>query len=404
MWVARGLTTRLVCRSLCERVIGRAYELAGLKEPKTFLWFSSPMGAATAVAALQGMKGLRTNVSEDARKRTSMTVLDGVLGGLSCQMGRRFDRASTADASNIVTSHVRTRVRSLVREQVREEIIRQSSDAWGGAVRFDDMLAGDSAFDRILREVGSQAGVHEYDFYAKGILEFASGLMQRRWGWDEDYWLAYYDVFTRAAPDAFEPRALRRFESLVEVRSALNCFFPFPDMVLCCENPRVLQVDERGRLHRPDGPAVQYADGWAIWAWHGVRVPWDLIERPQDITVGEIEGEPDVEVRRIMVERMGWERYVTESGLRPIDADDWGTLYARNLPGEPEPLMIVRVLNSTPEPDGSQKYYFLRVDPRCRPLLDENQFGDPQKPTPLNAIASTFGLTGEEYRKLQVQT
>jgi hypothetical protein len=55
------------------------------------------------------------------------------------------------------------------------------------------------------------------------------------------------------------------------------------------------------------------------------------------------------------------------------------------------------VKNSTPEPDGSVKTYFLRVHPECRPLLRDNQFGEPQQLTAHNAIASTFGLKGEEY-------
>jgi hypothetical protein len=60
---------------------------------------------------------------------------------------------------------------------------------------------------------------------------------------------------------------------------------------------------------------------------------------------------------------------------------------------------MVKVVNSTAETDGSFKDYWLRVDPRCRPLLAGQQFGKPQKRTALNAIASTFGLTGDEYKR-----
>ena len=44
----------------------------------------------------------------------------------------------------------------------------------------------------------------------------------------------------------------------------------------------------------------------------------------------------------------------------------------------------------------------LRVDPRCRPILQLEPtplYGDPQETTALNAIASTFGYRGEEYRE-----
>jgi hypothetical protein len=73
------------------------------------------------------------------------------------------------------------------------------------------------------------------------------------------------------------------------------------------------------------------------------------------------------------------------------------------MPGD-EPLVMVKVINSTPELDGSSKPYFLRVHPELRVLL-RDRVGDAQALTPLNAVASTFGLTGAEYlERLQAQT
>ncbi len=51
---------------------------------------------------------------------------------------------------------------------------------------------------------------------------------------------------------------------------------------------------------------------------------------------------------------------------------------------------MVKVVNSTPEPDGSFKDYFLRVPPTCQ--------------TALEAVAWTFDKTPEQYRELAAQT
>lgn len=84
-------------------------------------------------------------------------------------------------------------------------------------------------------------------------------------------------------------------------------------------------------------------------------------------------------------------------------------LYA--LRSEPARLILLLV-DSTPIPDG-QPYtesqatiisrgrrharYVLEVDALCRPIT-RHGFGDtPQKRTCHNAVASTFGLTGEDY-------
>ena len=62
-----------------------------------------------------------------------------------------------------------------------------------------------------------------------------------------------------------------------------------------------------------------------------------------------------------------------------------------------EPIVCVEVVNRTPEPDGHFKHYFLRVSLDLKPLRPEG--GEAQKMTALNAVASTFGLTGARYAK-----
>ena len=62
---------------------------------------------------------------------------------------------------------------------------------------------------------------------------------------------------------------------------------------------------------------------------------------------------------------------------------------------------VVKVKNKTEKTDGSYRTYVIPVDSMCRPLPDPNNprsgFGAPQAPTALNAVASTFGMTGSEY-------
>jgi hypothetical protein len=105
-----------------------------------------------------------------------------------------------------------------------------------------------------------------------------------------------------------------------------------------------------------------YPDGWGIWAIHGVRVSQQVVEQPSTITVAQIEAEKNAEVKRVMVDRYGQARYLVDSGAQQIHADDYGVLYRKEIPGD-EPLVMVKVVNSTAEPDGTYKDYFLRVPP-----------------------------------------
>lgn len=160
------------------------------------------------------------------------------------------------------------------------------------------------------------------------------------------------------------------------------------DFCLISDRPAVLLVDAQGRPHCDTGPFCRWRDGSAIYSVHGVRVPARIIEQPKTITVREIEAETNAEVRRIMIDRYGLPRYITDSGTKEIQRDDYGRLYRKEI-ADDEPLVVVRVVNSTPEPDGSRKEYWLRVPPNVA--------------TARQAVAWTFSVDQAEYAP-QVET
>jgi hypothetical protein len=74
----------------------------------------------------------------------------------------------------------------------------------------------------------------------------------------------------------------------------------------------------------------------------------------------------------VMMERYGWARYMRDCGARVVDqcADSHeliglrgARLLRKELPGEPEPIIYLDMLNSTPEPDGTVKRYLERINP-----------------------------------------
>ena len=149
-----------------------------------------------------------------------------------------------------------------------------------------------------------------------------------------------------------------------------------------CTQPSVFSLDDRRRLHSSSGPAFMWLNDIRDYYWHGVHVESYVVEKPESITVLDIETETNTEVRRVKIERFGQVRYLLDSWVREIHRDDYGTLYRRDVPGD-EPLSMVKVVNATPEPDGSFKDYFLRVPPTMR--------------TAKEAVAWTFGKSPDNY-------
>ena len=228
---------------------------------------------------------------------------------------------------------------------------------------------GDSVWD----SVGDSVWASVWDSVGASVRDH---LVRAVYGQHDAAWLAFYLVFRGLVP------AVDKLDGLERSARASSWWWPYAGAVILTERPTVLCRDDRGRLHSPDGPAILYPDGWGIWAWHGVRLPRHVIEQPATITVKEIEAEGNAEIRRVMVERYGQARYLLDSGAKLIHSDEFGTLYRKEQEGD-EPLVMVKVVNATREPDGSFKDYWLRVDPRVR--------------TAREAVAWTFDVPAKDY-------
>jgi hypothetical protein len=152
---------------------------------------------------------------------------------------------------------------------------------------------------------------------------------------------------------------------------------------------------------------IQWRDGTGLYCYHGVRVPGWILTNPELITIKKINEEMNTEVKRVMMLKFGIGRYISESGAKILhqDIDALGServLYEMEI--DDEKVLTVKVINSTPEPDGSVNVYFLSVHPELRRMRRTKGgmvvFGGAQELTCANAVASTFGLTGEVYTSL----
>lgn len=94
-----------------------------------------------------------------------------------------------------------------------------------------------------------------------------------------------------------------------------------PEFCMVSDFPAILRVDAQNQPHCEDGPSHQWRDGWSLWHWHGVAVTEQIIMRPETVTAAQVQAEENAEVRRIMVERMGWDRYAAQAGVKVLHRD-----------------------------------------------------------------------------------
>jgi hypothetical protein len=147
--------------------------------------------------------------------------------------------------------------------------------------------------------------------------------------------------------------------------------------------PIALRYDASRRFDNDGGPAVEWADGFAIYAMRNVAIkPRFIIER-DSLTAEDVDEERNTEVRRRLLDLFGLERYLSQTNAEMVHTDECGELW-RRIQVNDEALLMLKVRNSTPEPNGSIKDYVLRVPPTMT--------------TARAAVAWTFGMTEEEYK------
>jgi hypothetical protein len=137
------------------------------------------------------------------------------------------------------------------------------------------------------------------------------------------------------------------------------------------------------------------------WAIHGVRVTQQVVEFPQTLTMQQIFGEPNAEVRRIMVDRFGAERLMRESNAALLDDDAaHGKLWRLVIGNGDDDIVMLEVVNSSPEPIGYEpegqvgtwigerffRHYMLRVPPSMRTSRESRSW--------------TFSMTPDEFAPL----
>lgn len=127
---------------------------------------------------------------------------------------------------------------------------------------------------------------------------------------------------------------------------------------------------------------------------HGTPVPeWVL----SDPTAERIAAERNVEVRRTAIERIGWDSYIDQAGLRLLaTAPDPGNpgcelrLYDTPRDARLPPSRLLLAVNGSVERDGQRHRYGLSVPDG----IDD----------PVAAAGWTYGLPGEVYAQLARRT
>ena len=133
---------------------------------------------------------------------------------------------------------------------------------------------------------------------------------------------------------------------------------------------------------------MAFSDGWSLHAIHGCFVSERLVAQPDEVGLEDLPLDESLEILHATIEMLGRERFLAAAKAQLVQEDDFGRLHRIQF-YDYEPLLMVEVVNATPDPDGSVRRHLLRVPPETESARE--------------AVAWSFGRRTKAYAPV-VQT
>jgi len=192
-------------------------------------------------------------------------------------------------------------------------------------------------------------------------------------------WLSFYDYFLPYLEEIVSPLV-----PLINHAQHCGWWWAFDGCCIMTERPVYINMDDQGRLHHENRKALEYADGFGLNIYHGVRVPADYIEEPEKITKERIMSETNQEFKRIMLDIYGMAKFLESEDVEVLHEDNFGKLIAYK--------------GFSPEEEKPDKFVIVK-DPSTGRVYALGC--DPDAVTAKGGVASTFGMTEEEYNPVE---
>ena len=300
-WLEIGLSVAATDKSRAETAVRLAYKEAGLTPPRIIIWLRSPYEGAIGSALLCNFKA-----------QVGAQVGDPVWAQVRDQVGAQVQAQVVAQ----VREQVRAQVGAQVREQVRDQVWAQV-----GA--------------QVWEQVRDQAGNACYGLHDAGGLGF-------------------YEYFSEICG----LEVCKKLDPIAEAARSCGWWWPFQGAVILTEKPIFLHRDAELRLHGDGQLAIEYPDGWGVYASHGVRLPEKYGKtKIADWKPEWLVSDQNAELRMVLIRAIGYDRICQELNAKKIDTwREYELLKIENV--DVEPILLCKMTCPS-----TGKIHALRVPP-----------------------------------------
>jgi len=316
-WRQIGLSIEPIDRPIATAAINSAYNIIGFPEPE-IIFCDSPYIALQAVEPLRIRdSGLETG--SEIRNKIHNELYDI----LRSQLDRKLENEIYSKLYNPLYAQLMNQLHIHVKDEVYTKLAKQLGE------RFQRFLI-DQAYhnNSIVSELSACHG---------SWVDFCIDVLNL------DYDRSLYSAF----------------KSLVE-----NCgsIYPFEKKCFVCDRPRQLHFDSEYLLHAEGEAAIEFADNFSVYCYRGVLLPATIGQvPPQSWEASWLLTEHNAEVRRVLIQAIGYPRICQE--LQATELDTWQeyTLLKIDNNIDIEPIYLLKMTCPS-----TGHVHALRVPPKVR--------------------------------------
>ena len=254
-WMQAGLSTRRCDRRGAEATVCTAYRTAGLNEPQLIVWMDSPLGGMFAAGVIKPAAGFQ--LKDPVWSLLGSQPWDQVVDQLGSQLAQQL--------WGQLIDQLGGQLGGELKDQLGDPLERQLNERLGYPL-------ANNLRDRLWNQLKGQLGSHELGDQPEDLPQDPLRLDDTRWEeislWRDCAWLASMACALRLA--GLENS---RLDALCMASREVDWWWPMNEAVVLTDRPTAISRDSAGHLHNETGPALAYADGYALHARHGTFLP-----------------------------------------------------------------------------------------------------------------------------------
>ena len=280
-WLQQLLSNAPADRDHAEAAVRRLYTAAEFPEPRHFLWFESPFRASWVVMLLIApYHQLWARKLASGLSRSEKEQLERARASLGSALGIAGQNAAVAAAGGPLGQHLQfppvlSRMLTPKFFNARYSLSDDISSMFTQHGDDDDLARAETYF------WGSNRGALRSAVHCPSTDQLIGN------SFAEDYSFSTMADDQHRVGDREAPAVMA---AAWDVARSSGMWWPFEHVAIMSERPAEVHVNQKYLLHRADGPAVVYRDGWNVYAWNGKAVPEKWIMEPGTVPPREYKG------------------------------------------------------------------------------------------------------------------